>query len=1033
MPGGKLGEIFAALSFAGALVAMISFFLASRREGGDKKAWERIATISWFGHLTGILGVVAVLFYLISNHQYQYYYVWDHSSNEMPSQYIISCFWEGQEGSFLLWTFWHGILGSIIYFTAKSWRNIVLSIIASVNVILASMILGINVPEWASMLLFALAILIPAGYFLQRWMQNRTTGDSKGYVQFAGLSLAIVTIGLIVSGNTGFFSLDKLDELLTFSNLPFLLYYLAWVGFFGLFYHYLVTTLSKPGVKKLSMGEFFSGNLILILAFVAMVFPMASWKIGSTPFILLKDVFPEAQIFVDNPDFVPPNGSGLNTLLQNYWMVIHPPTLFLGFAATVVPFAYVIGGLITGRYTEWIRPAAPWTIFSVMVLGVGIIMGGYWAYETLNFGGYWNWDPVENSSFVPWLIGIASLHAMLAFRKTKLFLKFTMIMVVLTFLLVLYSTFLTRSGILGETSVHSFTDLGLSGQLLILLFAFLFGVIYIFMSRWKDMPIKVASIPLASAEFFLFLGTLTFLFAGLVVTVFTSIPVLNTMFDTSMAPPSEGPFFYYRWTVYFAVCFGLLSAMGSFLFWRKRGNKRVRDALFRPFLIASVVAAGIIAVMAFSDFQFGFDSNYNEWVELAGLKEGIIAKSWIYIKWFFFVFADELLLFSSIFTIVANLDILIFLIRKNKKSWRVTGGSLAHVGFGLMLAGIIFSSGYDSVISRNINPGEVSFMPFADRQDHVLLLKGRERYINGFQVKYLGTVQAKAPISKLTVIQVDKESFKVKFDDSQGYEFSFILPKAVFLSPDGEIDMPTVEEFLNDKVEFIKPEHINGRTIHNVQFTPWTRDEQGRILLHKGDSFVLKPEDERQENMGAVSHPSRKITVGRDIYVNVYTIPEEEEEAKYKYYNFEMAMGDTMQTARGQIYFDKLGSEPIEGTKYDLIAKAELRILTDQGSIVEATPLYRIDSENRVSIKDHFVEEIHTSIAFVGIDTNNGHIFLQVQERENPPRELIVMKANVKPMINVLWLGTFILVFGFILAIVRRVQENRKARPSKAA
>ncbi len=266
------------------------------------------------------------------------------------------------------------------------------------------------------------------------------------------------------------------------------------------------------------------------------------WKVGSSPFLLLRDAFPDAPIFASNPEFTPTNGTGLNPLLQNYWMVIHPPTLFLGFASTVVPFAFVIGGLVTGRYKEWVRPAAPWTIFSVMILGIGIIMGGYWAYETLNFGGYWNWDPVENSSFVPWLFGIASLHAMVAYRKSRIFLKMTMVMVISVFLFVLYSTFLTRSGVLGETSVHTFTDLGLSGQLLLLFFIYLFGIVALFISRARDMPESQKELSFKSAEFVIFLGVLTLFGSRMVISVFTSIPGLQSSSGHQLGQPDSGGF-----------------------------------------------------------------------------------------------------------------------------------------------------------------------------------------------------------------------------------------------------------------------------------------------------------------------------------------------------------------------------------------------------------------------------------------------------------------------------------------------------------
>ncbi len=169
--------------------------------------------------------------------------------------------------------------------------------------------------------------------------------------------------------------------------------------------------------------------------------------------------------------FVPQDGNGLNDLLQNPWMVIHPPTLFTGFAMMLAPFAFAVAGLWTRRYTEWIKPAMPWLLMATLVLGVGITLGGYWAYVTLSFGGYWAWDPVENSSLVPWIAGVCGLHAMLVYEKAHRRTGAPSASRWRRFMLVVYSTFLTRSGILGDMSVHSFVDLGLSNQLLVWILA----------------------------------------------------------------------------------------------------------------------------------------------------------------------------------------------------------------------------------------------------------------------------------------------------------------------------------------------------------------------------------------------------------------------------------------------------------------------------------------------------------------------------------------------------------------------------------
>ena len=175
--------------------------------------------------------------------------------------------------------------------------------------------------------------------------------------------------------------------------------------------------------------------------------------IGSNPFTLMRNVglLDNAPAFHENFDVNQPllrdylskiaDGNGLNVLLQNYWMVIHPPVLFLGFAATIIPFAFAIGGLWTRRYKEWTKPALSWSLFAAGILGLGIMMGGAWAYESLNFGGYWAWDPVENASLVPWLVLVAGIHTLLIFRHTGNALRTTHLFFILSFALILYSTY----------------------------------------------------------------------------------------------------------------------------------------------------------------------------------------------------------------------------------------------------------------------------------------------------------------------------------------------------------------------------------------------------------------------------------------------------------------------------------------------------------------------------------------------------------------------------------------------------------------
>lgn len=1043
--GGKIGELFTSLAFASALVAMISLFIADTKQGLEKQSWERLGLGSFALHGLSIIGIAATIFYLIFTRQYQYHFVWDHASNELPVYYIISCFWEGQEGSFLLWCFWHSVLGSIFMFSGSSWRNMVLAILSSIELILSSMILGIYVGDsWVTGIYVALGI-IPMAYFIYRYATQQDAPALKQNFRLASIFMGAGSLLLVLRNQEGFYDPWSLSQVVGSVHGAifgaFLLASLAYVVYFGRFLHDAGRRTPYP------VADVGAALSLIALALVAVAFETVQWKIGSSPFVLLKDVFSNNPIYQTQPDFVPTNGSGLNPLLQNYWMVIHPPTLFLGFASTAIPFAFVIAGLIKGNYKEWIRPAMPWTTFSIMVLGVGIIMGGYWAYETLNFGGYWNWDPVENSSLVPWLCGVAALHTMLIYQKTKAYLRLTMIMIISTFLLVLYSTFLTRSGILGDTSVHTFTDLGLSGQLLVLVFVYLVGVIVLFALRWRSIPQREDESKVWSAEFMLFLGVLTFVFAGLEIIFTTSLPVVNKILGTHIAPPPNIQLFYYQWNVWFAIAFGVLSALGQFLWWRKGKNKSISDALFRPFMIAIVSSCIVIIALVYAEMPFVYDSTFAEILEDAEGK-GFLVQAMAYLEFGLIAIADELLLFAAIFSIAANTDVLISLLRKNKKGLKVMGGTVVHIGFALMLLGMLFSSGYDEVISKNLRPAELAGFPEDEKVDNVMLLRNDTRQIMGYSVTYLGKKQAKPPVSDLIIIEENEEAFKLKFKDRTGDWFGTVLPRAVFLEgrqqeestspsseqhaqptanlpaserPDGTIDLSAVETFLNEKVELLKPGLLNNRSKFAVAF---------ESMRNPRDTFQLDLEVEINEDMGTtVTHPSRRIYLDRDVYVYASYAPSSEEvEPEYDYHEFNMKLGERAQMGNITLLLDQIKNltdkEGLE--EFDIAAAAHIFAFAN-GDTFFANPIYTI-KDRTPGMVPATIDPLYMELAFVRVDPQSGTMTIQVRRQTNPQEDVIVIKAIQKPLINLLWLGTFVLVAGFGISIYRRIQESRRVK-----
>ena len=240
----------------------------------------------------------------------------------------------------------------------------------------------------------------------------------------------------------------------------------------------------------------------------------------------------------------------------------------------MIPFTYVIAALWIKNYTKWIKQALPWTYAAIMVLGTGILMGGAWAYEALSFGGFWAWDPVENSSLVPWIILVAAAHLMLVYKNKKVALPSSLAMTLLAVILIIYSTYLTRSGILGDTSVHAFAG-GLASQLLVYLLTFTFTTIVLFVVRYKNLPKDHKDDKVSSREFWLFIASMVLFISAFQITWFTSLPVINKVFGTQMAPPLDAIALYNSWQTPLALLIVILMAVTQYLSYTKTNFKKI--------------------------------------------------------------------------------------------------------------------------------------------------------------------------------------------------------------------------------------------------------------------------------------------------------------------------------------------------------------------------------------------------------------------------------------------------------------------------
>jgi len=298
-------------------------------------------------------------------------------------------------------------------------------------------------------------------------------------------------------------------------------------------------------------------------------------------------------VFLSNPFErlfpVPPDGRDLNPLLQDPAMVVHPPMLYLGYVGFSIPFAFAMAALFSGRLgEEWIKVTQRWTLFAWMALTTGILMGGYWAYYELGWGGYWGWDPVENASFMPWLVGTAFLHSVMVQEKRKMFKVWNLFLIIVTFSLSLIGTFLVRSGVL--SSVHSFaTDPGRGLYILIFLATMMslgFGTLIVRSGKLRS-QIEMDSI-LSKESVFLF-NNLFFLVAAATVFLGTLYPLLVETLKT--AKVSVGPPYYNA--VFMPVALGLLVMMGigPTIAWRKASSDNLKKNFLLPIILAVLTTA----------------------------------------------------------------------------------------------------------------------------------------------------------------------------------------------------------------------------------------------------------------------------------------------------------------------------------------------------------------------------------------------------------------------------------------------------------
>lgn len=929
---GTLGHILTVVSLVGAMMATLGYFLGAERKSVE---WSVLGRLGFRVHSAAVLGIVVTLFTMLFNHWFEYDYVWKHSNLQMPLKYIASCFWEGQEGSFLLWTFWHVVLGNILIARAKDWEPQVMTVIAGVQVFLAFMLLGIYI------------------------------GDIK---------------------------------------------------------------------------------------------------LGSSPFMLIREMpdnigLPWTQLenYLQRiPQFA--DGRGLNPLLQNYWMVIHPPTLFLGFAATLVPFAYAIAGLWRNQRSAWMAPALPWTFFGVMVLGTGILMGGAWAYEALSFGGFWAWDPVENASLVPWITLVGAGHLMLVNKRKETSLYATFLLTLLTFILVLYSTFLTRSGVLGDTSVHSFTGDGMLPALVRFLLVFigisaamlhpdrsqrwfyvlvslallaigivftvevpailLFGlltIVHLVQSYRKGFLNHDPEESLWSREFWLFIGSLVLLLSAIQITFSTSVPVVNLLLepfgslfaklgestgiafftdlaDAKFAPPSDAKAHYNRWQIPFAFVVSLLVSFTQYLRWKNSDMKKFRSQLLLSLVLSMLIT---VALSLFLGYQ---------WRE----------------------FQLVALLFATVFATIANVSYVPTVLKGKLKN---AGPSVAHAGFALVLLGALISTSRSDEVSRNARSMDLRFLndSFSNSSD-ILLYRGdtvlmgehyvhyREKKQEGVNLYYEMDYFAVEPnvYHAGDTVRIGGTLFKARDEHQAGKDF-------LMQQPD----------------HWSALDNYTKRDLWHAR--EWSATRPGARV------FGLEPFVQINPRFGNVAEPSTRHWATRDLYTHVRyadlalkadTLSDGSilpDDAWMPDRLYDKAVGDTIVTPTSVVIIDSVRTVSDSATKAMLGAQytvytALLRIrdLYNPDRWFEAQPMVIYAHGQPVAGRAAEVAPLRIKYGLATVEGTN--VGLNVAEAE-----FLVMQAIVFPGINLLWIGCVLLALGSGMAVWQRLRSSKdKKEPHHA-
>jgi cytochrome c-type biogenesis protein CcmF len=396
--------------------------------------------------------------------------------------------------------------------------------------------------------------------------------------------------------------------------------------------------------------------------------------------------FASILVFLANPfvtlNFTPADGQGLNPLLQNYWMAFHPPLLYTGYVGFTVPFAFCIAALLS-KHTDarWLKATRTWVIVPWLALSIGITLGSQWAYQELGWGGYWGWDPVENASFMPWLLGTAFLHSVIIQERRNMMKVWNVILVILTFGLCLFGTFLTRSGVI--QSVHAFANSPQSPYFLGFIGIVLLASFGLVARRWDLLKSEHELDSVASREAGFIGNNLLLLGIGFATFWGTIWPVVSEVLTNARVTVTTPFFNRVNGPLFGALV--LLMGVTLLLGWRRTRPESFRRGLIAPCVTALLVVAGL-------------------WI--AGLRDGIGLIGFAIIGFSVVATLAEFALGMNARHRATGEPYPLALVNLVRKQRRRYGGYIIHIAFFMMCTGVIGSNVYQLESEATLGKGE---------------------------------------------------------------------------------------------------------------------------------------------------------------------------------------------------------------------------------------------------------------------------------------------------------------------------------------